>query len=154
MLIFTTFSFRRNRYNNSSTLVLDVNTSACHGTKDYVRYVEHVQVVASMYLQWRGAAEISLTSPSGTKSWILKNRINDVQSGSFDKWHFLSTHFWGEDPRGLWKVEFFCRGKLGGHWIIHFIQKILIVSRFFTFTSLLPFFCHVVRCPHMQKVKS
>ena len=85
-------------------------TSACKGTPQYIRYVEHVQVKTSFFHYRRGASEIRIQSPMGTSSWVLRERLFDRDGGQFQKWVFLSTHFWGENPAGKWKVTFYSTG--------------------------------------------
>uniref|UniRef100_A0A7M5X1B5 P/Homo B domain-containing protein n=1 Tax=Clytia hemisphaerica TaxID=252671 RepID=A0A7M5X1B5_9CNID len=106
--------YPQNRFNKSQPLVLHLNTTACHGTKQYIKYIEHVQLVASLFHYKRGATEISIQSPMGTISWVLRRRDRDDMPGNFNQWKFLSTHFWGEDPRGMWKVSFYSTGSSSG----------------------------------------
>lgn len=89
---------------------MEINTTACQGTHQYIKYIEHVQVFTSVYHYNRGAIEISIQSPMGTMSWVLRRRKLDKRSGEFNQWRFLSNHFWGEDPRGTWKVTFYSAG--------------------------------------------
>ena len=52
----------------------------------------------------RGGVEISLVSPSGTKSLLLPHRERDfVNTGSLS-WPFLSVLHWGENPVGQWNI--------------------------------------------------
>ncbi|GFS29913.1 hypothetical protein NPIL_235291 [Nephila pilipes] len=46
--------------------------------------------------------EIFLISPSGTVSQILTKRPQDGNNSMIPYWEFMSLHFWGEDPDGLW----------------------------------------------------
>lgn len=103
---------RHNRFNKSIPLILKINTTACHGTENYIKYIEHVQIHTSLYHYRRGATEISVKSPHGTVSWVLKMRSNDLRGGQFNQWDFLSTHFWGENPTGTWTVSFYSTGKI------------------------------------------
>nr|KAF6401987.1 proprotein convertase subtilisin/kexin type 4 [Rousettus aegyptiacus] len=50
----------------------------------------------------RGDLEISLTSPMGTRSTLVAIRPLDISGQGYNNWIFMSTHFWDEDPRGLW----------------------------------------------------
>ncbi|XP_022262997.2 proprotein convertase subtilisin/kexin type 4 isoform X9 [Canis lupus familiaris] len=52
----------------------------------------------------RGDLEISLTSPMGTRSTLVAIRPLDVSGQGYNNWIFMSTHFWDEDPRGLWTL--------------------------------------------------
>ena len=65
----------------------------------------------TLYHDRRGAAELLIISPMGTESWVLKERRKDTNPGEFQDWLFLSTHFWGEDPVGVWTVKFISKGK-------------------------------------------
>jgi proprotein convertase subtilisin/kexin type 2 len=40
------------------------------------------------------------------RSMILSERPNDDdRTDGFSKWPFMTTHTWGENPRGRWKLE-------------------------------------------------
>eukprot|EP00071_Canis_lupus_P029440 XP_022262997.1 proprotein convertase subtilisin/kexin type 4 isoform X11 [Canis lupus familiaris] len=52
----------------------------------------------------RGDLEISLTSPMGTRSTLVAIRPFYVSGQGYNNWIFMSTHFWDEDPRGLWTL--------------------------------------------------
>jgi len=71
-----------------------------------VDYLEHVQAVITLNATRRGEVLIFLTSPMGTRSMILSRRPNDDdRHDGFVKWPFMTTHTWGENPRGTWTVE-------------------------------------------------
>ncbi|XP_070478424.1 proprotein convertase subtilisin/kexin type 4 isoform X5 [Equus przewalskii] len=78
------------------------NVSACAGLANHIRSLEHVQVQLSLSYSRRGDLEISLTSPMGTRSTLVAIRPLDVSSQGYNNWIFMSTHFWDEDPQGLW----------------------------------------------------
>ncbi|KAF5923753.1 hypothetical protein HPG69_006268, partial [Diceros bicornis minor] len=80
------------------------NVSACAGRVNRVRSLEHVQVQLSLSYSRRGDLEIALTSPMGTRSTLVAVRPLDVSSQGYNNWVFMSTHFWDEDPRGLWTL--------------------------------------------------
>ncbi|XP_022262990.2 proprotein convertase subtilisin/kexin type 4 isoform X3 [Canis lupus familiaris] len=80
------------------------NVSACAGRANYIRSLEHVQVQLSLSYSRRGDLEISLTSPMGTRSTLVAIRPLDVSGQGYNNWIFMSTHFWDEDPRGLWTL--------------------------------------------------
>uniref|UniRef100_A0A8C6FQI6 Proprotein convertase subtilisin/kexin type 4 n=1 Tax=Moschus moschiferus TaxID=68415 RepID=A0A8C6FQI6_MOSMO len=100
------------------------NVSACAGHANSIRSLEHVQVQLSLSYSRRGDLEISLTSPMGTRSTLVAIRPFDVSSQGYNNWIFMSTHFWDEDPRGLWilglenKGYYFNTGEvqLGAGW--------------------------------------
>lgn len=91
---------------NGDSLVLTIDTSACNGTDTEVNYLEHVQAVITANASRRGDLEMFLTSPRGTRSMILSKRANDDDHrDGFTKWPFMTTHSWGEDPKGVWTLE-------------------------------------------------
>jgi proprotein convertase subtilisin/kexin type 2 len=49
------------------SLLLKIDTSACHGTETEVNYLEHVQAVITANSTRRGDLEMFLTSPMGTR---------------------------------------------------------------------------------------
>ena len=40
-----------------------------------------------------------------SRSTLLHKRKNDYSKGQFQKWPFMSTHYWGENPAGKWKLD-------------------------------------------------
>uniref|UniRef100_A0A8C5MCN3 Neuroendocrine convertase 2 n=1 Tax=Leptobrachium leishanense TaxID=445787 RepID=A0A8C5MCN3_9ANUR len=94
------------RIPSSGKLILTLTTDACEGKENFVRYLEHVQAVITVNSTRRGDLNINMTSPMGTKSILLSRRPRDNDSKvGFDKWPFMTTHTWGEDPRGTWVLE-------------------------------------------------
>lgn len=110
---------RHNRFNKSHALELDINTKACKGTPNFIQYVEHVVIKTTFYHYRRGATEILIVSPSGTRSWVLKEREKDIRGGEFHEWDFLSTHFWGENPTGKWRIIFYSKGMFCAFKMLH-----------------------------------
>uniref|UniRef100_A0A3Q2NQA2 Neuroendocrine convertase 2 n=1 Tax=Fundulus heteroclitus TaxID=8078 RepID=A0A3Q2NQA2_FUNHE len=99
------------KFQSGNKLVLAINTEACQGKDNFVRYLEHVQAVVTVNATRRGDININMTSPMGTKSILLSRRPRDDDSKvGFDKWPFMTTHTWGEDPRGTWVLEVGFRG--------------------------------------------
>nr|CAG4641536.1 EOG090X02T5 [Eurycercus lamellatus] len=91
---------------SNGSLLLTLDTRSCQGTETEVNYLEHVQAVISLNTTRRGDVEMFLTSPMGTRSMILSRRPNDDDGrDGFTKWPFMTTHTWGEDPRGRWTLE-------------------------------------------------
>uniref|UniRef100_A0A8C5LGV0 Prohormone convertase 3 n=1 Tax=Jaculus jaculus TaxID=51337 RepID=A0A8C5LGV0_JACJA len=81
------------------------NVSACAGRwHRHIRSLEHVQVRLSLTYSRRGDLEISLTSPMGTRSTLVAIRPLDVSGQGYNNWVFMSTHYWDEDPQGLWTL--------------------------------------------------
>ncbi|ERE72435.1 proprotein convertase subtilisin/kexin type 4-like protein [Cricetulus griseus] len=52
----------------------------------------------------RGDLEIALTSPMGTRSTLVAIRPLDISGQGYNNWIFMSTHYWDEDPQGLWTL--------------------------------------------------
>ncbi|RFC48631.1 MAG: Regulatory P domain of the subtilisin-like proprotein convertase/Serine protease, subtilisin family [Verrucomicrobia bacterium] len=69
--------------------------------------IEHVTVKVKATHPYVGNLEWCLTSPSGVKSTLARDRFND-NTANLD-WTFLTTHFWGEQSQGNWKLEVFDR---------------------------------------------
>ncbi|KAM5237878.1 LOW QUALITY PROTEIN: proprotein convertase subtilisin/kexin type 4 [Ctenodactylus gundi] len=81
------------------------NVSACADSVSYIRSLEHVQAQLSLSYSRRGDLEISLTSPMGTRSTLMAIRPLDTSRQGYNNWTFMSTHFWDEDPRGVWTLS-------------------------------------------------
>ncbi|KAF3842016.1 hypothetical protein F7725_023967, partial [Dissostichus mawsoni] len=91
---------------SGNKVLLTINTDACQGKDNFVRYLEHVQAVVTVNASRRGDLTINMTSPMGTKSLLLSRRPRDDDAKvGFDKWPFMTSHTWGEDPRGTWVME-------------------------------------------------
>ncbi|XP_048864262.1 neuroendocrine convertase 2 [Brienomyrus brachyistius] len=100
-------------FHSSSKLLLAIDTDACQGKDNFVRYLEHVQAVVTVNASRRGDLNINMTSPMGTKSILLSRRPRDDDTKvGFDKWPFMTTHTWGEDPRGTWLLEVGFQGEV------------------------------------------
>merc|ERR1712117_864724 len=100
----STSELRRIPHNKS--LFLTIETNSCAGTDTEVNYLEHVQAVITLNATRRGAVQLFLRSPMGTRSMILSERPNDADShDGFTKWPFMTTHTWAEYPRGRWTLE-------------------------------------------------
>lgn len=82
-----------------------MHSNGCSGTAAEIRYVEHIQLLLSLDYTRRGDLVVYLTSPMGTKSCLLSPRKEDLSDEGFTKWPFMTTHSWGEDPRGTWTLE-------------------------------------------------
>lgn len=112
---------------STGSVILRIKTDACRGTDTEVRYLEHVQAVITANATRRGDLELFVTSPMGTRYWrymiffrvlllrnfififrsmILSRRANDDDHrDGFTKWPFMTTHTWGEYPKGTWLLE-------------------------------------------------
>ena len=104
------------------TLKVNILFTACSDKKDYVRYLEHVQVVTTLTFTRRGDLSIKLISPQGTVAILLPQRREDYSSSGFTNWEFMSTHTWGEDPKGTWRLEIENHGKQSFVMIINYLQ--------------------------------
>jgi len=88
------------------SLFFTIDTNACAGKETEVNYLEHVQAVVTLNSTRRGAVQIFMRSPMGTRSMILSERPNDDDNqDGFTKWPFMTTHTWAEYPRGKWSLE-------------------------------------------------
>ena len=56
-----------------------------------VSFIEHVQAHVSLEAPKRGDVQISLTSPSGTKSLLIAKRPKDYSRAGFKDWPFLTV---------------------------------------------------------------
>lgn len=85
---------------------LTINTDACYNQPNNIQYLEHVQAFITLESSRRGDVTINMTSPSGTKSMLLNRRPKDDDSkDGFKSWPFMTTHTWGENPSGEWKLS-------------------------------------------------
>lgn len=85
-------------------LKVSIYTDACADRSNAIHYLEHVQVLISLYFKPRGNLHIILISPSGTSSSVLLPRPRDMDDGSLNNWPLLSVHFWGEQAAGKWTL--------------------------------------------------
>jgi len=98
-------------------VILEIDTDACVGTPTEVNYIEHVQAIVSLNSSRRGDTTMYLVSPAGTRTMILSRRPKDDDSrDGYTNWPFMTTHTWGENPRGKWRlfVRFQGEGKHRG----------------------------------------
>lgn len=73
---------------------------SCDG--DFPQVVSPIHVRAG---RKRGDLRIYLQSPMGTRSTLLDERPQDFTGSGFIDWPFMTTHMWGENPVGRWKLE-------------------------------------------------
>ncbi|RVE44747.1 hypothetical protein evm_010599 [Chilo suppressalis] len=69
-----------------------------------INYIEHVELIVNVRYSRRGALEIDLTSPRGTKVPLLSARIKDTSPNGFTNWPLTSVATWGESSNGVWKM--------------------------------------------------
>ncbi|XP_076465888.1 furin-like protease kpc-1 isoform X3 [Babylonia areolata] len=86
-------------------IMVPLYTDGCEGTVNHVKYLEHVQARITMSSSRRGEIQISLTSPSLTRSVLLAKRTRDTSREGFNNWAFMTTHNWGEPAKGQWVLE-------------------------------------------------
>ena len=109
ILNFNLFPFRP--IPGTGSLKVKISATGCSDNEHHVRYLEHVQVVITLTFTRRGDLSIKLMSPSGTPAILLPQRKQDYSSSGFTDWEFMSTHTWGEDPKGTWTLEIENHGK-------------------------------------------
>ncbi|XP_056379292.1 proprotein convertase subtilisin/kexin type 5 isoform X1 [Hyla sarda] len=82
-------------------------TGCADNANHHVIYLEHVVVRITITHPRRGDLAIYLTSPSGTRSQLLANRLFDHSMEGFKNWEFMTTHCWGEKASGDWILEIY-----------------------------------------------
>ena len=82
-----------------------IKLTACDGTKDQVKRLEHVKAIVTVTSPRRGDLIISLTSPMKTTSILLPRRPRDDSTEGFQSWSFMSVQFWAENPIGQWTLN-------------------------------------------------
>ncbi|XP_038825022.1 proprotein convertase subtilisin/kexin type 6 isoform X14 [Salvelinus namaycush] len=103
----TRMSERRTRYIRADqSLNSTITSTGCtEQAEQHVSYVEHVVVKVLIVHPRRGDLEISLISPSGTRSQLLAKRLFDNSNEGFRNWEFMTVHCWGERAEGQWILE-------------------------------------------------
>ncbi|XP_057233515.1 proprotein convertase subtilisin/kexin type 4 [Malurus melanocephalus] len=91
----------------SSGLTISIDVSSC---SQIIRSLEHVQVQLSLSYSRRGDLVVALSSPMGTKSTLVTVRPYDTSQEGYKDWTFMSTHFWDENPKGIWTLQLENRG--------------------------------------------
>jgi len=86
-------------------LVVEIESDGCEKTGSEIRYLEHIQLLLTIEYTRRGDLVLFITSPMGTRTCLLPVRSEDSSDEGFKRWAFMSTHAWGEDPRGKWTLE-------------------------------------------------
>uniref|UniRef100_A0AAZ3Q4A2 P/Homo B domain-containing protein n=1 Tax=Oncorhynchus tshawytscha TaxID=74940 RepID=A0AAZ3Q4A2_ONCTS len=81
------------------------STGCTEQAEQHVSYVEHVVVKVLVVHPRRGDLEVSLISPSGTRSQLLAKRLFDNSNEGFRNWEFMTVHCWGERAEGQWILE-------------------------------------------------
>ena len=90
---------------SSGCTKVEFEFDGCQGDKvNIITDLEHVELTVKIKTGRRGNTEIFLTSPSGTRSVMLKRRDLDSTDEGID-FTFMTVHNWGEDPAGTWVLE-------------------------------------------------
>ena len=66
-----------------------------------------------------------LESPMGTVTPIMLPRPHDTSSKGFQQWPLMSTHQWGEDPSGVWKVRIADNSHGDDHGLVDSVSLVL-----------------------------
>ncbi|KAJ8304122.1 hypothetical protein KUTeg_017705 [Tegillarca granosa] len=81
------------------SVIMELTTSGCNESQNYIRFLEHVQVeITIAAVERRGEIEMYITSPMGTRSTLLSRRPSDYKPGGFVEYPFMTVHSWGERP--------------------------------------------------------
>lgn len=86
----------------SREVVSNINTTLCG---DKIERLEHVEAHITFECTRRGEVELFLTSAQGTQSKLLTKRRKDISSATSFSWKFMSVHYWGETPSGIWSLK-------------------------------------------------
>lgn len=70
-----------------------------------IEAIEHAEVVFTATHARRGEVEVTLISPSGTATRLIRPRSSDSSGAGFNQWKFSANAFWGEDPNGTWTLR-------------------------------------------------
>ncbi|CAN5477900.1 hypothetical protein BH11ARM2_BH11ARM2_24690 [soil metagenome] len=66
--------------------------------------MEEAIVTVNLTHTHQGDIQVYLTSPSGYRSRLLVRNASDTSSMSRSSWTAVSNAFWGENPKGTWKI--------------------------------------------------
>ena len=85
-----------------------MDDSNCHS----INFLEHVQVVSTIDITAgrRGDVSLSVQSPQGTLSHLLKTRYLDRVRKNIVEWPFMTIQSWGENPKGKWVITLNAQG--------------------------------------------
>ncbi|VDN50109.1 unnamed protein product [Dracunculus medinensis] len=123
--------------------IINFETDACQGRENEINIMEHVNLILDMDYPIRGHLAIYLISPQSTlpfqhvvckktRSQLLSLRRQDYSSKGFREWPFMSVHFWGENPRGIWQLEIADQSMLtiGLHGFVNNISLIIYGTKY------------------------
>ncbi|KAI0980679.1 hypothetical protein GJ496_000895 [Pomphorhynchus laevis] len=91
--------------------VISFYANGCRNKPNELSFIEHVEVVLTIRTAFRGDLKLTLVSPMKTNSTLLHYRSKDASNTPLKNWPFMTTHFWGENPRGKWILEISCRNR-------------------------------------------
>ncbi|KAI5696549.1 hypothetical protein M8J75_014340 [Diaphorina citri] len=106
-------------FSKASSWKQSVNVTACSGTADEVKFVEHIHATFTVEHPRRGDVQIEMTghyygTTEESTTWIFFTRVksvlmvprpeDDCKTG-FVNWPILTLKHWGESPLGEWKFE-------------------------------------------------
>lgn len=87
-------------FSDSPIYTYDEYYSSIYAYGDY----EQVDILSHTSAR-RGDISVSLKSPQGTVSELLPNREHDfINTDGYTDWEFMSVHYWGENPLGVWEL--------------------------------------------------
>lgn len=89
--------------NNKRAETTTLAADAFPGAAGSAPFTEHVEIYVNMMTQKRGALSLTLTSPSGTKSYLVVPN-SDTKAGPPANWRYTTNANWGESPIGSWKL--------------------------------------------------
>uniref|UniRef100_A0A8C5UAI5 Proprotein convertase subtilisin/kexin type 4 n=1 Tax=Malurus cyaneus samueli TaxID=2593467 RepID=A0A8C5UAI5_9PASS len=90
----------------SSGLTISIDVSSC---SQIIRSLEHVQVQLSLSYSRRGDLVVGDSRVTLPAVLSLCSPYDTSQEGYKD-WTFMSTHFWDENPKGIWTLQLENRG--------------------------------------------
>merc|ERR1712241_339790 len=85
-----------------SSVRIEMDVDDCAGVNNLEHVVSPIHVSSG---RKRGDLRIYLISPMGTRSTLLDAGPQDYSSSGYIDWPFMTTHNWGENPRGRWVLE-------------------------------------------------
>ncbi|XP_049871598.1 neuroendocrine convertase 1-like isoform X2 [Pectinophora gossypiella] len=87
------------RFSSKEPIAIIIKVENC-----IVNYIEHVELIVNIQYTRRGALELYLISPQGTRIQVLSPRPVDSSTAGFVNWPLTSVATWGENPNGVWTV--------------------------------------------------
>lgn len=72
--------------------------------KSGMKVLEHITITVTIEHQRRGDVEVYLRSPNGIVDVLSPGRPNDVNTGGFKEWTFMTVQHFDETPIGDWMI--------------------------------------------------